>query len=251
MLKPMKYHRQKGSAEIIVIVLVFIAIIAGVGFVAWNSINNKEAAAESTQVVPSEKKDGFKVGQIDEKFPAKMTWKYPADWTQKVGGELEQADATDTFWQEITLTSPSKDYEVRYVVSSNGQYGATCDPEQSGVIHSIAREPVSSLPEAVVAEVVSKNADNTYGFYASLYGATVIEDVKAGLSLCALGSFSSILLSSQQDTSLMMANVRHTKYIPQDAEPVPIKDFKIVEEAVNSKEYKQAVEILRSTALVK
>lgn len=257
----MNNQKQKGSLEIIGVILVVLLLIGGVGFIAWNNFVKKDTA--DSVVKETEKEDvrearQYKTAEIAESFPVKLSTRYPANWTLKVEGEGPKAGNDDAVQQKISMTSPSKKYTVAYSVISRGGLGGTCIPEMSGVIKSISRDPVAGLSESLFVEVTTnaKGPDgrDSFGYVSGLYpDSDAVKDVKVGDSLCELGLINLVQLSDALDTSLVDANVTINNL--NEGQPnegfVTVTDASIISKNFVTAEYKDAVQILKSMKLSK
>lgn len=254
----MSMQKQKGSIEIVLVTVAAIVMLGVVGFVWWNSTNAKESTAQpSSQNVKVEKKKNgnkYKTAQIDNTFPTKLSWKYPEDWTLTKYGRGPTEGETDPVSQTFVMTSPSKEYEVTYIIAVNGGFGGTCIPEYAGNVVSITREPIAGLSNMSFVELIS-SSDNApdgmkYGYISGVYrDSDNLRNASQGSSMCKVGSGGFIQLTEQMDTNLIAANIRMNKVNPKQADgnEAPIKDMAAIKNAYESDEYKESVKILRST----
>lgn len=118
---------QSGSAHIVIIIVLVIALLGTLGFVFWqNFLNKKDSVATSdTSTVTKEEvsSDGLKTF-TNEKY--KLSFKYPSDWSVEVksdeGGDLPY------YSLDINDTNGEK---VAYFSAASGGVGGTCDPDQA------------------------------------------------------------------------------------------------------------------------
>ena len=256
----MNQQKQTGSAHVVVIVVLIIALVGALGFVFWQNFVNKYHDTEQTHSTSKESTPEvkLKVAQIDELFPVKLSWSYPEDWTITSKGSGPKTE-TETTEQIITLTSPSKDYEVAYRVGSNGSYGGSCSPEDAGTLQYVRRESIVNFSKAIFLESIADNysvINSQKKFEGYLYGSGLannedrVTNAEVGDSTCVL-PLSGIRLSNISDTVLLSANIKIKKVETTDqyGDTQPIKDTATITKAYDSKEYKDAIAILKSTQL--
>ena len=257
----MNKQKQKGSIEIVGVIVVVLLLVGGVGFIAWSNFVKKDAtssAVKEAEKTETKEVREYKTVEIAESFPVKLSTRYPADWTLNVEGGGPKPGSDDAVQEKISITSPSKKYTVAYSVISRGGLGGTCIPEMSGVIKSISHDPVAGLSDGQFVEVTTnaKGPDgrDSFGYISGLYpNSDAVNDVKVGDSLCKLGLINLVQLSDDLDTSLVDANVAiNTLNEGQPNEGfVTVADASIISKNFETSEYKDAVQILKSMKLSK
>lgn len=249
----MNKQNQKGSIEIILVVIVVVAIMGGIGWLAWNAINKKDAEAQqsshssskSSEVKPVEK--DLEVGRAAASFPAQLTWEYPRGWSQKITGDGPKEGEADPTSQTVTITSPSKKYDVWFLVAVNGGFGGTCGKE-AGTLHSITKDSNAQLPDATFAETISFYKETgEYNYRFGLYQNAQLQQASLGTSMCNIGLMNSVQLSDRMGMELMTPMIRLKSIDPESTEDrKPIKDVSLITSETKSDEYKEAVKILQS-----
>jgi hypothetical protein len=189
-----KYSR--GSAHVIVIVLLVVALLGLLGFVLYQNIMLKEAVSSDTNKPPettsqssnaaAEQVPDLVKGSIDASFGTTLGFKYPSTWkySQKMAGTIE---SQGSWTQKITLTSPTGNYTVQYFVGAGGGLGGMCNPSEMGQIASTNYEVVPGFSGMSYIELTYRNVPNDVtnkiGVVELIDSATA-SSVEAGDSVC-------------------------------------------------------------------
>ncbi len=258
----MNKQKQKGSLEIIGVIVVVLLLVGGIGFIAWNNFVKKDATesvVKETEKEEVKEAREYKTVEIADSFPVKLSTRYPADWTLIVVGEGPKAGSDDPVQQKISVTSPSKEYTVSYMVIARGGLGGTCDQDTSGAIQSISRDPVAGFGDALfvettVDEIRTTDGRAAFGYVSGLYSNDDrVKDIKVTDSFCELGRINYIKLSDTLDTGLIDANIKINKLesLQSDGSLTSITDVSLIKSGFETAEYKDAVQILKSMKLTK
>lgn len=247
-------NTQKGFAHAFLIIGLMVAIVGALGFIFWQNFIYK-APETKTATVKTTKKKATVVDSSAKKITARsintidpgIKFEYPSDWKLT-------SNQNGTYQETLTVTSPSSDVYVQYMVldlSKYGGIGGTCD--DMGTIKESSYQQVKSLRTFDLLELVGY-ADSGYFYYTGLSGSDVNTRAAytAGKQTCrivygvAVGNLTPV--GSDKPVALEEAKIHiraledeHGLYksgLTRDA----IKD------ATNSKEYDDAKVILLSTS---
>ena len=197
----------------------------------------------------------MKTGKVDEKFLVPLTWEYPESWTVKStgGGPVAYGEVVT---QTITLTSPSKKFEVVYKVGANNEVKNNCRNESPAKIQHIGTKPIEGLDDAIFVESVTDlytRADNKPDWiaqgqtYASAIFKTDDSITNAKIDsndVCAVTLPSGISLSP--NVTLLEAKIKLIDVDKVIADDITVSKGNIMWQYENA-EYQQAVSILLST----
>lgn len=259
----MNKQKQYGSAHVIIIAALIIVLVGILSFVFWQNFMTQKTP-ETTQTDNSTTENpapsvALKVARIDSSYPVQFSWRYPENWTMSVKGDPPKSH-TDSTDQTITITSPSKDYEVVYKVGINRGYGGQCspDPDSYDAIEYIRRETITEFPDTIFTEIINRSysvADSQkklegYDYSFGIYnGVNHMNSVKTSESICKVYLKNVFELSETPNMTLFGASIRLKKIetLDQYGDVLPFKDIETIKAALESDEYKDAVKILRST----
>ncbi|HEY5695524.1 MAG TPA: hypothetical protein VIQ80_01690, partial [Candidatus Saccharimonadales bacterium] len=216
---------------------------------------NDTTATSQTIATTTPPQEKMKTGAIDSLFPATLSWSYPESWSLQSEGHGPHSES-DTVIQTITLTSPSKKYQVVYKVGANGGLGGRCDPNDSymGKIQHISRKPTTNYPGAVFVEFIvdmHSGANGVINFDGYKYTSALYNNVQqvqqaaVGSSVCDLYLKNIFKLSDTYNTQLLSAEIL-LKDIDTANGTLP-KDLNVIKNQYTTAEYQQAVNILLST----
>ena len=248
----MNKQKQNGSALAIIVIILIVAVIVALGFAVWQNSTVKDTSPtqstpsnQNSPVVPLRK---FKTAQIDDTFPAKLSWIYPESWTIKSEGSGPK-NPSDTTTQKFTITSPSSKYEVIYYVGINGGLGGACEPG-SDKLQLVESKPVTNFSKSIFLETIS-GSSNGYAYKSALYqNDTNTQSISEGDSMCKIYLRNVIPLTEDGNMVILAAEINikqfdsTDRYGPTEIYP---KDISTIEKTFLDSEYKDAVRILLST----
>lgn len=246
----MNKQKQKGSALVILTIILVIAIVAALGFVVWQNITKKDSTSfqEPSNNNTAEPVVKSKTAQIDPTFPAKLSWTYPENWTIKSEGSGPK-NPSDTVTQKFTLTSPNNKYEVIYYVGINGGLGGTCEPG-GDALKLVQRTAVPNFDKTVFMEIIAETPDG-FRYKSSLFqNNNDIQSIKEGDSYCKTYLGYIIPLTEDGNMVILAAEINIKQfdsidqYGPTEIYP---KEISTIENVFADTEYKEAVNILLST----
>lgn len=246
-------NKQSGKIDIIIIVVLVLAIIGALGYVFWNNYNQQEQAIDDTSDSRQQSREAtLKTGQTSDAFKAGITWQYPENWKLTAEGVEPRSD-DETAQVLYTLTAPSGKVTVIYNIGQNGGIGGFCLPEDTGTIDHIKLIDTTGDSGLVVMEridkpkVYSPTDPIVYDYKAHLTkDSPDIRDVKPGDSMCDVGLAEVVPLSDDTAVLLLAGEVR----ILELDEPATVVDNpEVIRLHYSSPEYRQAVEILRTTQI--
>lgn len=202
-----KAHTQQGSAHIIVIVALAVALAGTLGVVFYQNFIAKKSAdsrSETTAIDTQSTSDtktttssdttktttvALKDGSIDASFGTRLTFKYPETW--KLAQTMSGTAGTDSAWtQTTTLTSPSGKYKVGYNVGAGGGIGGSCASIDTGNVATVAYQAVSEFSGMSYVEITHSNmGSDTTGSqwkagFVGLIDSKTASSLKSGDSVC-------------------------------------------------------------------
>jgi len=71
---------QKGSAHVVIIVILVVALLGALGFIFWQNFINKEPAPKQTETTQNQPKDEYAGWKTYKSTRDGYTIKYPSDW---------------------------------------------------------------------------------------------------------------------------------------------------------------------------
>jgi hypothetical protein len=161
-----KITSQKGSAHIIVTIILVVMLLGVLGFVFWQNFVNKST---NTQPAPSteteeniSKEVTYKTYQTDT-HP--ISFQYPEAWSI----ENEKSDDQSGFFRSLSIVTDTGN-EMSFSVGNQG-VGGTCS-ENSTVTRSTIDVATTTLPSpqsTTLSYTITANAD---GSYDAIYGLT-------------------------------------------------------------------------------
>lgn len=159
--------KQSGSAHVIIIVILVIALLGTLGFVFWKNYINKDGTKKVETETSVKKEEApkpvtYKTYQTDT-HP--VSFKYPDTWN------LENAKADDTyaFYRSVSVKTDRNDI-VGFSIGGSG-LGGTCGGPNIPIRSTIGVEPTTfATPKATTLSfTITKLADGTYD---ATYGLT-------------------------------------------------------------------------------
>lgn len=184
-------HSQAGSAHLIIIIILAIALIGALGFVFWQNVIQKKTDVQdrvvTTKTEPTAPatiaKQEIALSEIaaDNTLGTNLALKYPNTWT--MAHETTGKIAGDNLASEIyNITSPDSKVIVNFIVS-NGGFGGMCEKTAGDEIIEINAE---EIPNYNAARFVSYYG-STYFFAGTQTNSELIRAAKVGDSICNLG----------------------------------------------------------------
>lgn len=242
---------QKGSAHIIIIVVLILALIGALGWIFWQNFSK----ANDTNQRKNDKQSSVKNEPTKEKLVtgrseladsiSPVTFEYPESWSLSRKSDGPIPPNSDGFSSEaITLRYQNSTLTVNYSLG-NGGIGGMCLPEEQGKVVSLSYEGLPNAKGVSYVTYVHNDLDGTRHSYAGLMrtggdGLKSLSDIKAGDSSCDL-SFRGILTISDGDVTLnVMGPSVHIDGTNEDSD---------VSDKYSGKVYEQAKAILLSTKL--
>lgn len=257
-------QNQRGASHLFLVIIVLLAIAGGVGYLFWSNVinksenkqdnNQKATIKESSDAKAVKMKQGQTVG-----FPVTVSWSYPETWSMKREGyeEIIKKGDQDTHGQMITLSSPSKGFEVVYNLYYNGGFGGAC-PE--GDIQHIEKQKSDYLQNtyfinAIVDSYSFVNNKSTFEGYRYTSGLMKndtgkLPNLKVGDKACEISFGNLMQLGTDPNISLQTRIGLNSIYkYDQEGSQIAIKDMQTIKDQYAKDEYKDAVKILLSTAV--
>lgn len=239
-----------------IIVIVVVVLAALLGYTLWITRPNTDSTQNSESTVQTqEKMVDSKKGTIDDSFPIKVSWTYPATWNVQ-SEELANSGGVTT--QKITITSPSGKYSVVYSANMNGGIGGACIPnETTDTLQHIKRQPTDTFSNAVFAEFIygtysisnSNKQFDGYTYIAGLFkNSAPVQTASVGDSYCKIYLQNALDLSDSDGTILLSADIK----INADKDmsiTIPSDNVASIKAAFEQPEYHDAVKILLSTVV--
>lgn len=119
---------QAGSAQVIIIIVLVVALLGTLGFVFWQNFINKADSTKptdtSTVVKEETNTDGLKT-YVNQKY--KLSFEYPSDWSVEVKND-ESGQDLNYYSLDVSDASGEK---IAYLMAAGGGVGGTCDPDQA------------------------------------------------------------------------------------------------------------------------
>lgn len=265
---------QSGSAFVIIVIVVAVAIIGAVGFVFWQKFIDKPAVKTSpaTYAECAASKDS----KILETYPEQcvtadgksfphpnqtaqthevdlanvatneldgrvMTLHYPDGWKVTVKETGDKANGTDAYVRNTKLTSPSGNVVINFDIMKGGGLGGWCEPSDVTVTR-LETKPVPAASNLRYAEVINHNTFGTedyYSYMSEIQKVTpAVAAVKVGGSGCDLG-YAGIFSNDKATEPLAKASIT-VGNIAVDAHPTE----QTIKDALRGDEYATAQRIL-------
>jgi hypothetical protein len=236
-----------GSASIVIIAILFLALMAALGVVFYqNFIQKPESTKQASNTSKTDNQSKTKTARIAY-HSVIYALDYPENWkitTDKVG-----SDDSDSL-----LESSSGNVSLRFAISSNG-VGGTCDKKSElKVSYYNAQPAINTRLNGQSLALVETMYDHVGGGYDYLIGMT--EDSGAthaaiGDAYCTIlytGIASSLKLSDTEpgvvEQPLIIANINFPKLKNDKGPAAP--DMQTIKTLMSSDDYKAAVKILES-----
>lgn len=255
----MKKLNQKGFSVVeVIMVIVIVGLIGAVGWLVYDRQQDKSETQEQKTSITTESKsepaEEMKIAYFEKSFPAQLSFSYPASWklTEESGGPLTKPG--QTVGHVFTVTSPSKKYSVVFHANTNGGLGGYCTPSEEGKLISLSASKLQNFTNASFVQAIYpvSHGISGYDFDTELMETDGIAGVEEGDSRCELYLDGVIDLTAKENFTLSQAYI-DIKGLTNDGSedfefPASVEEIK---QAFETAEYKQAVEILKSTTLEK
>lgn len=117
-------QNQIGSAHIVIIVILVLAIIGALGFVVYRNFISKDT--QSNNVPVSKNNDQREALPVTKEFRSQrhnITFKYPSSWT--VVENIQVDSPPDWYGSDVKIKNEKN--EIVAMLSTGGQFGGTCD----------------------------------------------------------------------------------------------------------------------------
>ncbi len=252
----MNTHKQQGSAHLVIVVVLVLALLGALGFIFWqNFIQKTESNVVKTKTVAQSSTNtetkSLKTAVFDPVFSVRLGLSYPEDWTleRSTDGPIPLDGDKGATTEIITVFSPSKNIYVRYQMGANGGIGGACSPEDSGTISVIRNTALKSFPYGSFSENIIK-VGSGYKYFAGIMSSDALAIAKVGGSECDLSMASSIPLA-EKDNTMLMGAVIFIKGLKRDYPGITsdLSTISDIENGFKDSEYKDAKAIVLSTEL--
>lgn len=248
--------KQNGSFHVIIVIAIVLAMVGTLGIAYWLNISksNKSQTHTSTVTLNSSqqsapKTPGYKSVSFNPAFGVVLKTAYPTDWTASstMTGPVPLNASKGYTSETLTITAPSKQVYVRYVLMANGGLGGSCMPEYSGKVASLKSVALTNFVGVSFTEWVF-NEQTGYNYFAGLMDTARVATAKVGGSYCNLYLADIIKMSDTNNLDLLEARI-HIKSLDAAAAPggKGIKALADVQAWHANSEYTQAQAIVQAT----
>ncbi|HET6747162.1 MAG TPA: hypothetical protein VFH06_03595 [Candidatus Saccharimonadales bacterium] len=238
----MNTQKQSGSAHVIIIGILVVALLGALGFVFYQNFMAKktDTTSSSTETMPKEQLKTARVALNS----AIYALDYPSDWSEVI---VPGAGNTNS----VTITNPDKSVRVKMDVSSGG-IGGACDSSSPLKLrfYNVYPQAVTKL-NASTAYVVEAMTDAEGGGYNYKIGLTQDGgDTHAALgdSMCTVsyvGVASRLVLQNDTVTSpTIILTIDFPKLVNGD--DTRVKEMQVVKDMIATDDYKAAIKTLES-----
>lgn len=187
---------QKGSAHIVIIIILVVALLGTLGFVFWQNFMQKDTETKPTTQSSTQKDTPkqitYKTYQTN-KYP--ISFKYPDSWTIK----NEKADDQSSFSRSVDVVTSANDV-VSFSAGGQG-LGGTCGgnpPTRSTV--DVTSTALKTPKPTTLSYTLTANSD---GSYDATYGLTDTYTEVGDQKACDNTFY--YLFSSGNDTYMLMS----------------------------------------------
>jgi hypothetical protein len=243
----MRNKYQGGDAHVVIIVVLILALLGALGFVAYQNFIVKKSADGSAMTESDQK-------PVETTTTARFAFnnavyaaEYPKDWSKKV---LDQAGNGYEF------RNPDETVKVRFEVAEGG-IGGSCDPTSPLKVrfYKVSSAGVTKLGKTP-AYLVETMTDADGGGYNYKIGLT--EDggethAAVGDSHCTVayvGIAARLIVDIQTNVieqPTTIAEIEFPKLAEDKTNPRKVKEMQPVKDMLASSDYKAAVKLLEST----
>lgn len=253
--------KQAGSAHIIIIVILAVALLGALGWIFWTKVSEKNPAKataitkETSSDTTKRPKTNYMTDSIGSPFGETITFSYPDTWSiaKTVSGPTP---ANDTNFSQDSATIRSKNglYEVTYGIS-NGGIGGTCSPEDSGTVLSLDYEKIPSDPSVAYVNYIFKGKSGGYTGKVGVSrfdigNGTTLTNIQSGDSTCkvglgvltsynvAHGGFANLIITTRIGSA--DATVDETQSLDEIKRRVSTDDFKELKKIILSTNFEKS-----------
>jgi hypothetical protein len=169
-MKNIRALNQSGSAHVIIIVVLSVALVAALGFVFWqNFLQQKDTGdtseTQSSSMTKSEKKAEQEYKTFSSELLNNVSFQYPAEWTVK------ESAVGETDYQVVTITVRDEDNERVARLQTNGQLGGACETPTTYTTLDTVKADVTAVEPTNFSLTAAVDPD---GGYQVNYGLTYI-----------------------------------------------------------------------------
>jgi len=222
-----KTRNQIGSAHVVIIVLLTVAVLGLLGFVFWQNFMGVKTS-DTTKTETANKVF------TEKDFQTGLTLEYPNSWTATSETDGDLADLTTTSSELIKIRSDASDAFVTMSLGRNIQMTGGCIVD--GTQSTAADTKRSTLPEYArtgFASFVIVKSDGMAGFYAG----TLDPETSIAATLCS---------QTGRYFETSVDGVYATVYINSTFDPTQDRTVGEVQEFLSSNDYKTAKKIVES-----
>lgn len=235
--------RQHGSAEVIIIVVILVAVL---GFIAWKvfdavkpQANNVTKTSESKTDEATPKAETQLVMTFNASLTKQYTLTYPDGW--EVAKEKISSDDVGFLNGEtadkVMISDPQDNLRAE-IFTAIGGLGGACFPEERPSISDLFTEPLKGAPQIVYFDYTDSSGERFTG----LGDTTRFKEGKVGGSVCDI-QFANILAFADNMSGVVQISSKTTR-AANDAAPADyIKAYVAMLKDVN---YDKLVTILKS-----
>lgn len=233
---------QRGSAHVVIIVLLVMALLGALGFVFYQNFIAKKPEPQPRQVQVEE--DTTKTTQVAFQNSI-YEFDHPEDW-EVVTDRPHPSNV------HATVTSPSGDTEIKLSVYEFTGGGGYCDPNLPAKVRFYNVSPVAvtklGRSPAHVVEAITDAENGGYFYKIGLTeegGATHAAVGDSNCTVSFVGMASSTIVEGEKVVQPnVMMNVTFPKL--EDGETKKLKEMQPLKDALAGEEYQTAVQILES-----
>ena len=254
-------YLQKGSAHVAIVIVIIVAILGVLGFLWWQNASkpSDDSAQTSTQETTSDiASSGILLTATSTIDNETMSVSYPEEWTLVTEGSTDQGGIMST-----KLLSPDSKVAVK-LEHSKGFYGdGACGNADAIVLFE--RTNVTSTDNLKVVTIIytfpayglegteEYRPKDTYHM-AGILRTNVLGKIEPGSSVCALNQgnlFDSNFMSFEYGKPAARASISLSSLSDESGKLNSGVGVTEVRQEMQSKSYRQAVEILASLAVSK
>jgi len=153
---------QQGSAHVVIIVILVVALIGALGFVFWQNFIKKDEVTQSTQSQTSTQQD---VSPATKEFKSQehnITFSYPGDWS--VVESVDSGNTSEWYASRVSILN-TQGKDVSYF-STGGQIGGLCGEDAPKVpIVTITKDPLElkGIGHTNFGYTIVETATDNYG----------------------------------------------------------------------------------------
>ncbi|MBC7943476.1 hypothetical protein H7X68_03195 [Candidatus Saccharibacteria bacterium] len=252
----MNTNKQQGSAHLVIVVILVLALLGSLGFIFWQNVIKKDVVSSdktgstAKTADSSSKAAALKTFDFNSVFSVGLKVDYPKDWSVEQTTEgLIPVDADKGFTQQtVIITSPSGKLSVKYMVAVGGGLGGNCLPDETGKLTTVSNTALSAFAGGSFTEYNALTGA-VYSYFSGIMDTTQASDVKPGDSLCEVAFANVIPLSKSDSTQLLHAKIHIKDLDDADGNSKDTIQLADIDSSRKTDEYKQAKAIMLSTTL--